>query len=56
MDMVIEEVDKKRFLTARDGDHFVTSFQCNQCHFVNLFGHLPIPGLASDDRVLKCIR
>jgi hypothetical protein len=34
----------------------VTPFQCDQCHFVNLFGCLPLPGLASDVRVLKCIR
>lgn len=56
MEMMLEEVDKDRFLTARDGDHLVTSFQCDQYHFVNLFGRLPIPGLASDVRVLKCIR
>jgi hypothetical protein len=54
--MIVDEVDTNRFLMARDGDHLVTSFQCDQCHFVNLFGRLPISGLGSDIRVLKCIR
>lgn len=34
----------------------MTPFQCDQCHFVNLLSRLPIDNLASDIRLLKCIR
>ncbi len=55
-EVAVDPVDENRFLYARDGDHLVTPFQCDQCHFVNLFGRLPLSGLASNIRVLKCIR
>jgi hypothetical protein len=43
-------------MEARDGDSLVTPFQCDHCHFVNVMGREPVEGLASDLRVLKCIR
>ncbi len=48
--------DHKRFLVARDGDNLVTPFQCDICHFVNIMGWEPLDALASDHRMLKCIR
>jgi hypothetical protein len=41
---------------ARDGDHLVTPFQCDLCAFRNLQRHNPIPGSATDDMLLCCIR
>ena len=29
----IEEGDKDRFKCGRDGDHLMTPFQCENCHF-----------------------
>ena len=36
-----EDDDPLRFKEARDGDHLITSFQCVECHFVNIQGRLP---------------
>ena len=54
--MVQDSEDAKCFLVARDGDNLVTPFQCDYCHFENLMGREPIVDLASDVRLLKCIR
>jgi len=54
--MILDSGEEKRFTEARDGDSLVTPFQCDHCHFVNVMGREPVEGLASDLRVLKCIR
>jgi hypothetical protein len=54
--MVLDAEDEMRFLEARDGDNLVCPFQCDQCHFLNLMGREPLEELASDVRLLKCIR
>jgi hypothetical protein len=33
--------EKKRFLSARDGDHLCTRFQCDMCHFINITKRRP---------------
>lgn len=49
-----EDDDQYRFQEARDGDHFMTAFQCDQCHFYNLRGRLPID--TEQDKLLQlCI-
>lgn len=53
--MAREPGDENRFLYNRYDDHLVTPFQCDQRHFVNLFGRHPLSGLVSDIRALKCI-
>jgi len=55
-EVVIEEKDKMRFLAARDGDHLVTPFQCELCHFHNIMERDPQDNLASDVRLLKLFR
>jgi len=30
--------DVTRFMVARDGDHLMTPFQCERCHFFNMCG------------------
>jgi hypothetical protein len=47
--------EKRRFLSARDGDHLCTRFQCDQCHFVNINKRLPKHTL-TDVRLMTCIR
>lgn len=49
------EKDIGRFLYGREGDHLVTSFQCDCCHFRNITGRSPQSD-GSDDTVLKFIR
>ena len=50
------EKDDDRFVTARGGDHLLTSFQCDRCHFINIHGREPEKGRASDRSLLRCIR
>ncbi len=51
-----EDLVSHRYLQARNGDNLVTPFQCDTCHFRNLYNRDPEPRLAQDVRVLKCIR
>jgi hypothetical protein len=46
----------QRFRVARDGDHLLTSFQCDLCCFRNLQRRDPFPGLPQDDLLLCGIR
>ena len=47
--------DQGRFMFGRAGDHLLTTFQCDLCHFRNIMMRSPIsPG--SDDVLLKFIR
>jgi hypothetical protein len=48
--------DDGRFVTARDGDDLMVSFECDLCVFAKLYGRLPDAGLARDDFSLACIR
>jgi hypothetical protein len=45
-----------RNMAARNGDHLVTPFQCELCHFVNIQGRLPNDGSAKDDLLLRNIK
>jgi hypothetical protein len=47
--------EKKRFLSARDGDHLCTRFQCDSCHFINITKRRPQHTLP-DVRLMTCIR
>ena len=37
----LEESDEERFMYARKGDSFVNIFQCNVCHFKNIYKRPP---------------
>lgn len=50
-----EEEDDMRFKEGRDGDPFMTPFQCNVCHFVNIRGRYPSDS-EPDKLLLLCIR
>jgi hypothetical protein len=49
------EKDKGRFLYGRAGDQYVTTFQCDLCHFRNITGRSPGSD-GSDDTVMKFVR
>ena len=55
-EVVLEEKDKLRYLEARDGDHLVTPFQCETCHFRNILERDPQDNLARDVRLMKLFR
>ena len=52
---VVVEKDKHRFLQGREGDHLLTTFQCDLCHFRNLKGHSPLDSY-EDNQLLLFIR
>lgn len=51
--ILVEE--EPRFLTARNGDHFCTRFQCDRCQFINIHSREPMSS-GSDQLLLKFIR
>jgi hypothetical protein len=54
---VLVERDADRFLTARNGDHFMCVFQCDLCHFRNIQKRDPKPDSSREDALmLRCIR
>jgi hypothetical protein len=48
--------EEKRFLEARSGDHMMTPFQCDLCHFRNMMGRNPVKALWSDREILDYVR
>lgn len=48
--------DADRFQVARDGDHLMVSFQCDLCHFRNIYGRNPVANHQVDRMALVCIR
>jgi hypothetical protein len=44
-----DEKDKDRFTYGRGGDHLMTKFQCDCCHFRNIRGRDPLTRNGSDD-------
>jgi hypothetical protein len=52
----LEEDDPERFREARDGDHLLTSFQCDCCHFQNIKKRNPTPSCHKDGLLLISIR
>ncbi|KAL7561473.1 hypothetical protein ACA910_010987 [Epithemia clementina (nom. ined.)] len=45
-----------QYEAARPGDHLMTSFQCEQCHFRNCFGRESNPSLTEDVWTLTCMQ
>jgi hypothetical protein len=44
--------EDSRFLEARAGDHLMTQFQCETCHFRNIMGRDPLVDVCDGDREL----
>jgi hypothetical protein len=53
--VLVVDKDKDRFLQGREGDHLVTTFQCDTCQYRNMMNHSP-PSDGSADTLLKFIR
>jgi hypothetical protein len=53
---LLEDDDPLRFKEAREGDHLVCLFQCDECHFINMKGRRSKLGNMFDVLVLLCIR
>ena len=51
-----EEEDRMRFKEGREGDHLLTPFQCDSCHFLNIQQRFPVVGRSTDELLLLCIR
>jgi hypothetical protein len=49
-------VEYNRYCCARPGDNLITPFQCDTCHFINIYHCEPISTFAADLQALKCIR
>ena len=56
MDDKMEDEDPGRFKEGRDGDHLMTPFQCDSCHFENCKRRSPIEGNLQDEVALLGIR
>ena len=50
------KVNEDRFMHARNGDHLMTTFQCDLCVFRNLTGRNPIRHSLKDQLLQVCIR
>jgi hypothetical protein len=50
---VVKSKDLGRFLTARDGDHLISEFQCPLCHFRNIYKRNPREDKAMDVLVMS---
>lgn len=56
-DDLMEDEDPQRFKEARDGDHLMSTFQCDWCHFENIEGRSANPErFVSDGAAMKAIR
>jgi hypothetical protein len=51
-----QEKDKARFSFARSGDHLMTRFQCDTCHFQNIRGRDILQGVGADKLLMMCVR
>ena len=52
----LDAKDREQFLEGRDGDHLMTAFQCDLCHFRNIKKRNPRPGRFQDDTMMLYIR
>ena len=50
------EDDLTRFMVARDGDHLMTPFQCERCHFFNMRSRARSMDSQEDELLAICIR
>jgi len=48
--------DEERFQYGRAGDHLITMFQCDLCHFRNMLGRNPTPSDLENRVFGKCLR
>jgi hypothetical protein len=49
-------VESNWFNVARTGDHLITPFQCELCHFRNIYSQDPYPQVSTDREALEFFR
>jgi hypothetical protein len=49
-------VERDQFNVGRAGDHLITPFQCELCHFRNIYSRDPSSCVATDQETLKLLR
>lgn len=54
--VIEKEKDRMRFMEGRAGDHLITPFQCELCHFRNIQQRDPVIGSEADLSFLEHIR
>jgi hypothetical protein len=52
-ELITSEDEEKCFLEARVGDHLLTTFQCDQCHFQNIYQRDPLAGDFQDEEAIE---
>jgi hypothetical protein len=55
-EVITSDDEEKRFVEARAGDHLMTPFQCEICHFRNIYARDPITRDLQDEECLEFIR
>jgi hypothetical protein len=55
-EVITSDQEEKRFREARGGDHFITPFQCETCHFRNMYSRDPEDRNLVDVKTMKFIR
>jgi hypothetical protein len=55
-DNIRNDQQETPYRTARNGDHLMTMFQCEACHFANIQGREPRSESETDRMLLRCIR
>ena len=54
--VIEKDKDVNRFMVGRDGDHLITPFQCETCHFRNIQERDPLAGNHKDNYLMEHIR
>jgi hypothetical protein len=55
-EVITSDNEEKRFVEARAGDHLTTPFQCEKCHFRNIYARDPILRDLQDEECLDFLR
>jgi hypothetical protein len=55
-ELITSEDEEKQFLEARAGDHLITPFQCDQCHFRNIYKRDQVTRTLQDEEAIEFIR
>jgi hypothetical protein len=53
---LLDSGESGRFMTARAGDHLMTPFRCELCHFRNIMGRDPVTGEYDDVELFEIMR
>ena len=55
-ELLEDHLNEKQFMQGRAGDHLMTPFQCETCHFRNIYGRNPISHRRTDREAFEFFR